>query len=206
MAGDESIYCRRGFSVPMTFVLGIAGSPRRGGNSELLLDAALAGAAGEGAEVQKVVLSELSFSGCTSCNKCANGHDCVLQDDMELVYSSLDRADVIILASPLYFEGLSSQMKAMIDRGQVYWVRKYALRRQGKRRRGAMIAVGARLNADFTSALRPAKVWLLTMNADMDTLTFGGFEEKGSILDDPDALANARALGSRLVAEGRNLH
>lgn len=190
----------------MTFVLGIAGSPRRGGNTELLLDAALAGAAEAGAEVRKVVLSELAFSGCTSCGGCTDGRDCVLRDDLAPVYEMVDRADAIILASPLYFEGLSAFMKAFIDRGQVYWVRKYALKRPGKKRRGAVIAAGARINADFSSALRPARVWLLTLDADMTALTFGGFEEKGSILDHPTALQDARALGRDMAAEGRNIH
>lgn len=190
----------------MTFVLGIAGSPRRGGNTELLLDAALKGAAEQGAEVRKVVLSSLQYSGCVSCEGCSEGDDCVIDDDLQHVYELVDQADVIILASPLYFEGLSSQVKAMIDRGQVYWVRKYALGRSGRKRRGAVIAVGARRNADFASALRPAKIWLLTLDADMETLTYGGFEEKGSILDDADALAEARSLGRRLAAQERNIH
>jgi multimeric flavodoxin WrbA len=188
----------------MTFVLGIAGSPRRGGNTELLLDAALAGAVEQGAEVRKVVLSALDFSGCTSCGGCSEGDDCVLDDDLRQVYELLDRADAVILASPLYFEGLSSQSKALIDRGQVYWVRKFALHRDGKKRRGAVIAVGARRNTDFPSALRPAKIWFITLDADFTSLTYGGFEEKGSILDDPGALAEARALGRRLADE-RNI-
>lgn len=189
----------------MTFVLGIAGSPRRGGNTELLLDAALDGARREGAEVRKVVLTDLVFSGCTSCDGCRDGQRCVLDDDLQEVYGLIDEADAIVLASPIYFEGLSSQMKAMIDRGQLFWYRKHSLGLEGKKRRGAIIAVGARRNADFTSALRPAKIWLLTLDADMATLTYGGFEEKGSILDDADALEEARSLGHGMVAK-RNIH
>jgi hypothetical protein len=68
------------------------------------------------------------------------------------------------------------------------------------KRRGAIIAVGARRNADFQSALRPAKIWFLTLDADMTALTYGGFEEKASILDDPDALNDARSLGRNLVS------
>lgn len=188
----------------MTFVLGIAGSPRRGGNTELLLDAALEGARQEGAEVRKVVLTDLVFSGCTSCGGCRDGRRCVLDDDLQEVYGLIDRADAIVLASPIYFEGLSSQLKAMIDRGQVFWSRRYLLGLEGKKRRGAIIAVGARRNTDFTSALRPAKIWLLTLDADMATLTYGGFEEKGSILDDEDALNEARSLGHELLK--RNIH
>ncbi|HHT75853.1 MAG TPA: NAD(P)H-dependent oxidoreductase [Methanomassiliicoccaceae archaeon] len=184
----------------MTFVLGIAGSPRRGGNTELLLDAALQGAAEGGADVRKIVLSTLSYSGCISCGGCDDGCSCVVDDDLKDVHHLIERADAIILASPIYFEGLSSQLKAMIDRGQVYWIRKYVLGMQGMKRRGAIIAVGARRNADFQSALRPAKIWFLTLDADMTALTYGGFEEKASILDDPDALNDARSLGRNLVS------
>ena len=185
----------------MPLVLGIAGSPRRGGNTEILLDAALDGAREAGGTARKVVLSEVPYSGCTACGWCHDGRDCILEDGLRNVYGMVDEADIIILASPIYFEGLSSWMKALIDRGQVFWERKYRLGLEGKDRRGAVIAVGARKNTDFTSALRPAKIWLLMLNADMVPLTFGGFDEKGSISDDPDALREARALGSGLVSD-----
>ncbi|NLI73862.1 MAG: flavodoxin family protein [Euryarchaeota archaeon] len=189
----------------MTFVLGIAGSPRRNGNTELLLDAALEGARETGADVYKIALKNLVFSGCIACGECRNGCNCVLQDDLQKIYELIDKADVIILASPIYFEGLSAQLKAVIDRGQVYWERKFRLGIEGKKRRGAVIAIGARRNADFKSALRPAKIWFLTLNADITALTYGGFEEKGSILDDADSLDKAHSLGYDLASHAIQL-
>lgn len=184
----------------MTLVLGIAGSPRRGGNSELLLDAALEGAREVGAEVRKLVLAELCFGGCRECGGCAGGRDCVVRDDMVTVYGLLERADAIILASPIFFDGLTAQVKAMIDRGQVYWVRKYVLKQRAEvKRPGAVLCTAARISTDFSGALRTAHTWFLTMDMSMASLTFPGFDEKGAILDDPTALEGARALGRSLL-------
>lgn len=185
----------------MVFVLGIAGSPRRGGNTETLLDAALKGAQEAGAEVRKVVLSELKFSGCVSCGRCEADGSCPLEDDMKDLYPLIERADAIILASPIYFDGLTSQAKAFIDRSQAFWVRKYRLKRSGKKKRGAFLGAAARLDTRFDCAARTVSIWFLTVGAKMlEDRTFPGFEEKGSILDSPRSLEEAKDLGRRLAA------
>ncbi|WP_019176597.1 flavodoxin family protein [Methanomassiliicoccus luminyensis] len=184
----------------MAFVLGISGSPRRGGNTEMLLDAALDGAREAGAEVRKVVLSELRYSGCLSCGKCEADGSCPLEDDMRLLYPVLERADAIILASPIYFDGPSSQAKAFIDRGQAFWARKYLLNRCGKEKLGAFLSTAARLNTEFDCAERTVRTWYLTIDAKpFGSLTYPGFEEAGSIADHPSALNEARALGGKMA-------
>ena len=86
--------------------LGIAGSPRRGGNTEMLLDRFLAGAEGAGAAVEKVVAARLKIAGCVACDGCWEDGHCVVQDDFQAVYEKLVAADVIVLAAPLYFWSL----------------------------------------------------------------------------------------------------
>ncbi len=109
-------------------VLGIAGSPRRGGNTDLLLEEVLKGAAGKGAEVKTITLARLKIAPCQHCDACLETGRCRIQDDMQGVYDELEWADRIVLAAPIHFMGLSAQMKAMIDRCQCLWARKYVLK------------------------------------------------------------------------------
>ena len=97
-------------------VLAISASPRRGGNSDVLCDELLKGAAENGHEVRKLRLAEKKIAPCAACYACAESHVCVRRDDMQEVLDALKAADVIVLASPVYFYSISAQMKTMIDR------------------------------------------------------------------------------------------
>ncbi|MCX5679166.1 MAG: flavodoxin family protein, partial [Candidatus Omnitrophica bacterium] len=110
-------------------VLGILGSPRRGGNAERLLDKALEGAIACGASAEKISLNELTIRPCQECGGCDDTGECVIVDDMSMIYSSVDKADCIILASPIFFGELTAQTKAVIDRFQCRWVKKYRLKK-----------------------------------------------------------------------------
>ncbi|MCX6357728.1 MAG: NAD(P)H-dependent oxidoreductase, partial [Candidatus Aureabacteria bacterium] len=85
------------------YILGINGSPRTGGNCDLLLDAALAAAALAGADTEKLLLCRLCIAPCRACDKPSLDGPCVVADDMAMVYERLGRADAVILASPIYF-------------------------------------------------------------------------------------------------------
>ena len=99
-------------------VLGIAGSARRGGNTDLLLAEVMKGAASKGAEVKTIILNDLEISPCQHCDACLEAGNCRIQDDMQTVYRELEATDRIVLASPIQFMGVTAQAKAMIDRGQ----------------------------------------------------------------------------------------
>ncbi len=109
-------------------VLGISGSPRRGGNTDLLLAEVIRGAASRGAEVKTIILNDLDFIACQHCDACLKQGKCKYQDDMQMIYRELEQADRIVLASPIHFMGVTAQMKVMIDRCQALWVRKYLLK------------------------------------------------------------------------------
>lgn len=101
----------------MKKVLGILGSPRKGGNSETLARKVLDGAAKNGAAFDVIRLQGLSLSGCTDCRRCwSGGRPCVIDDDMEKVYEKVRGADLLVFASPLYWYSWSSQMKPVWDR------------------------------------------------------------------------------------------
>ena len=97
-------------------VLGILGSPHTKGNTVILLDAVLAGAAGAGAEVEKVELGGLTLEFCQACGKCYATGDCLHDDDAERVKAKITAADGLVLASPNYVNSVTAQLKTLMDR------------------------------------------------------------------------------------------
>lgn len=97
-------------------VLAISASPRKGGNSDVLCDRFLEGARESGHDTEKIRLNEKNISPCVSCYGCNKTKTCVKKDDMSEILSKLIDADVIILATPVYFYCMDAQIKMMIDR------------------------------------------------------------------------------------------
>lgn len=120
-------------------VLGIMGSPRVGGNSDILLSQALAGAKAAGAEVEKIILDRKHISGCKDCKKCNKMGVCAMQDDMTDIQKKILDAYAIIHASPVYFWTMTAQMKAYLDRWCVFfdsewrWQKEFYPKMRGKR-------------------------------------------------------------------------
>lgn len=100
----------------MKKVLIISSSPRKGGNSDTLCDEFMHGAEDAGHEVEKVFLKDKKINYCTGCGACAKTHKCAQKDDMAELLVKLGEADVIVLASPIYFYTVCGQMKVFIDR------------------------------------------------------------------------------------------
>ena len=97
-------------------VLGIVGSPRRGGNTEVLVDEVLAGAEEAGALTDKVMLSRLDIGPCRGCDACGKTGKCVQQDDMPALLEQMERSQVWVLGTPVYYWGPTAQFKAFVDR------------------------------------------------------------------------------------------
>ena len=97
-------------------VLGIVGSPRRGGNTEILVDEVLAGAEADGALTEKVILSKLNIGPCRGCDACGKTGKCVQQDDMHTLLEQMERSQVWVLGTPVYYWGPTAQFKAFVDR------------------------------------------------------------------------------------------
>ena len=124
-------------------VLGIAGSPRRHGNSEQLLDACLSGAREAGASVEKLVVRDHPIAPCMGCNACSLSGHCILDDGMSDVYPLLDAADAIVVSTPVFFATVPAGLKALYDRCQPYWARRYVLKEEPRPKRpGALLVVG----------------------------------------------------------------
>lgn len=194
----------------MVRVAGIAGSPRRKGNTETLLDRFLAGAESAGAQVDKIVLARLKIAGCIACDGCWEDGRCVVQDDFQNVYEQLIAADVIALAAPLFFWSVPAQVKALIDRTQCQWARKFVLKAPlaatpagHLRRRGVFISVGGMPPKPiFGGVLRTVKGFFGLHEADYwGELLYGPVDAKGDILKYPTVLQEAFDLGVRAVRE-----
>jgi multimeric flavodoxin WrbA len=127
---------------------------------------------------------------------------------MQMVYRELEQADRVVLASPIQFMGLTAQMKAMIDRCQALWARKYVLKippLEGSReRKGLFISVGALKRPNlFEPSLATIKTFFkVTDITYAGELLFSGIDEKGDIIQYPDALCQAFLTGQKLAEDG----
>ncbi|MGE5396639.1 MAG: flavodoxin family protein, partial [Chitinophagales bacterium] len=102
-------------------ILVLTGSPRINGNSDLLADAFIAGAEKAGHSVTKIRTASHKINGCLGCDKCwSNGTHCVQKDDMVKLYPALEKASVLVLATPLYYYSWSAQIKCALDRTYTY--------------------------------------------------------------------------------------
>jgi len=184
-------------------VLGILGSPRRGGNSETLLKAFLEGAAAGGAEVEEVLLRNLKISPCLEIYHCFKDGTCPIKDDMRELYGKLLAADVVVLATPVFFYGVSAQAKTMIDRTQALWARRYVMKQDfpGGHRQGVLLAVGAtKGRLLFVGVRLTAKYFFDAINVRYAAeLLVRGADAKGAIQEQPETLEQARDLGRRLA-------
>jgi multimeric flavodoxin WrbA len=183
-------------------VLGIFGSPRREGNSDTLMKAFLEGAAGAGAAVEEVFLRQLKISPCLEIYHCFKDGTCPIKDDMRGLYDKLIEADVVALASPVFFYSLSAQAKAMIDRTQALWARRYVTKQDfpGGNRQGVLLVTGAtKGRLLFVGSRLVARYFFDALNVRYAAeILVRGVDEKGAIKARPEVLDQARDLGRRL--------
>jgi multimeric flavodoxin WrbA len=186
-------------------VVGISGSPRRGGNTETLLREVLRGAEEAGAETRHFILSKMNIAPCRHCDGCLAEGECVVKDDMWLIYPEIESLDAIVLASPIHFYGVTAQAKAMIDRCQAFWARKYVLKRRiaAEKRKGVFVSVGGTKFLDlFEHAKAVVKNLFLVIDVEYwGELLLRSVDRRGDINEHPTALRDAYLLGKRLVEE-----
>ena len=188
-------------------VLGIYGSPRKGGNTDRLMDRALEGARAAGAETRAVYARDLRMSGCLECGGCDKTGECVIEDDMRSVYPLLAAAEIIFLASPIFFYGVTSQAKAVIDRSQAMWSRRMLEKTPEERKRydggkGYLIALGATRGKNLFEGVRlEARYFFDALDMSFEGgIFFRGIEKRAGIQEKPEALEEAFELGRKAVA------
>jgi len=131
-------------------VLALEGSPRRGGNSSLLLKWVLEGVEEGGGEVSLLRVSDLDIAPCTGCDGCIQTGECVIRDDMDSVMEMVLASQHLVVATPVYFYHVPAQLKALIDRFQPLWVRETLLGKPSvKRGNLVLVACGATRGEDL---------------------------------------------------------
>jgi multimeric flavodoxin WrbA len=181
------------------------GSPRREGNTDILLGEALK-ALSVGNEVIVFTLNDMNIRPCQNCGGCDDTGRCMQSDDMDDVYTAIREADRIIVASPIFFFGLSAQAKIMVDRCQAFWCEKYLLKKTLPSgpygRKGLLLLVGGmKKETGIQCAGATATAFFRTISVpEHETLSYLSVDSKGAILNHPDALMDAYEAGIKLVS------
>ena len=188
-------------------ILVILGSPRKNGNSEatarIISDSLSKHLAGE---VEYIRLVSHKISPCIGCGGCEKTGMCIVKDDMLDLYEKIDLADIILLASPTYFYGLSAQLKGFIDRIQARWSRRYLLKirtRTEDKRLGYLVCTAATQGKKlFDGSILVAKSYFDAI----DMLYGGAFvvrgvDEKGALKNLPDELQRAETFALQIARE-----
>ena len=188
-------------------VVAFLGSPRKNGNTELLLNEAVRGIEDEGHTVQILNLNLMEIQPCQDCGECNETGECVFHDDMDQIYDVIRSAHRIILASPIFFFALSAQAKLMIDRCQSFWCEKYLLKKPVEAgefgRKGLLLLVGGmEKDIGVKCADASAKAFFRTISVpEHETLFYLGVDQKGDITKHPSALKDAYQAGRKLVVK-----
>ena len=172
-------------------ILILSGSPRRGGNTELLVEAFVKGAS-QKHHVEVVSVHDYKVNPCMGCNACFKNeiNACIQKDDMSLIYDKMAVADMLVIASPVYFYGLSAQLKAVIDRfhnpiRDTYHIKKTAL----------LLVGAASLPELFDGILAQYRLCLNFFKLeDAGRVLVRGVKDKGDI-QNTEAIQKANELG-----------
>ena len=188
-------------------ILAFLGSPRKKGNSEILAEAVLEGVKQAGGSPEIIRLCDLKISPCISCGGCDKTGKCVVEDDMTPLYDKIITIDKIIVASPIFFYGITAQTKAFIDRAQALWNRKRLLQKKGEwvenpERKGFFISVAATRGARiFEGAVLTVKYGFDAMgiNYGGDFLVTGP-DRRGDMKKYEQKLAEATEAGKNFIS------
>ena len=187
------------------FVLGIQGSPKVQGSTSILLSQFLAEAERLGSRTYNLQVAGKNIHPCLECTNCEREGFCKISDDMDDVYFLLRQADVIVMATPIFFYSVPAQLKALIDRGQTLWARKYVhkLKDPGEKWRvGFLLALGATKGENLFEGLSlTAKYFFDAVGARYEgSLTFRKIERPGDIKKHPTALKETKEKVSLLLS------
>jgi multimeric flavodoxin WrbA len=190
-------------------LLGIYGSPRKAGNTDLMLDAFLKGAKAAGCEINKFYVRELEIRGCLGCGHCDKAGVCVQKDDMQQVYPLLEQAQHIVVASPIYFYGITAQLKLLVDRAQAPYMKRELAQKEekivseGPQRKGFLLLAGAtRGKRLFECSILTIKYFFDALGVDYSgELCFKEIDERGAVLQHPEAIEQCRMAGRNFVLD-----
>jgi multimeric flavodoxin WrbA len=186
-------------------IIAFQGSPRPGGNTEVLLNEALKPLREAGHDIQLFELNKMVIKPCQDCAGCSQTGVCIhTKDAMCGIYGAIREAERIILASPIFFSSVSAQTKAMIDRCQAFWCEKYLMNKVipagPNGRKGLLLLVGGmKKEGSSKCAEETSKAFFRTVSVpEHKVLYYAGIDAKGDILSHPTALRDAYEAGKEL--------
>ena len=190
----------------MPKIAAVFGSPRRGGNTSILLREAIRGAKEAGAEVTEIVLRDRKMSPCLEIYGCKKTGRCVIQDDFHNVMDLILGSRGLMLASPIFFYSVSAHTKILIDRCQSLWVKKYWIDKvsHGKweaKRKGLFISLGATKGKKLVEgALLTIRYFFDVLDTELHkSLLYRSLEEKEDVLTHPEYIEEAYQAGRELA-------
>ncbi len=179
-------------------IVAIVGSPRLDGNTNYLVDQALDEAKKRGIDTEKIILNRLRMGPCQAHEECTSAPSCLLKDDGDKVINSFVSADGIILASPVYFEDVSAQMKIFIDRNR--FLRRHSMKPKAKS--VGLIAVATSSGTDETIAtFQRFLASVIDLSSDKVLSMAGYAKAAGQIKDNELAVNQARELGAKMAQQ-----
>jgi len=183
----------------MKKILGIVGSPRKNGNTHILVSTILQSAGDIGAETDLVLLGDKKIKECTGCHACWKGRPCPRHDDMNDLYPKIIECSALVLGTPVYWYGPTALMKAVIDRFVYFNCESHRPMVRGKR-----AAVAVVLEETREETWRPVVEFFRKSLAYLEmelaeTIVVPGVGAKGAIRQHPDQLEEAYRLGARLA-------
>ena len=181
-------------------LLALMGSPREGGNTDMLVDEAVEAAAEAGADVEKINLhTALAGEMCNGCLACTQAAKCVVDPATDAVLEKIKAADAVLLASPVWWLSVSSQVKALIDHFQVFLNDDFTSRIPAKRI-GVICVCGGKEEAIAEAAINQLSQVFTILHLDVvGTVAAAGFDRKGAVAADLPTCEKARALARALV-------
>lgn len=187
-------------------IISVYGSPRRKGNTAILMKEAVRGARDAGAAVEEFVLRDLKISPCLEIYACKEQGECAIKDDFQMLRDKILSAKGLIIASPVFFYSVSAHTKIMMDRFQSLWVRKYWIDEMPYdqrvfKRKGLFISVGATQGKMlFDGVVLSMKYFFDTLDMALwRTLTYRGIDLEGEVKNYPEHLKEAYASGKDLA-------
>lgn len=195
-------------SVAKPVVLGIAGSPRRNGNTDRMLARVAEGVEAAGGEFELIVAAQSGAVACTGCNACVSTGACRIEDGMGNVYQALDDCDALVVATPVYFATVPAVLKVLLDRFQPYWARRYRLGASvpAKRPAGVIVVGGGGDPFGSACAVTPIRSTAAVAGFDIGEVhAVVGPDRPDDIESCAGDLEAARDMGGRLVIASRGL-
>jgi multimeric flavodoxin WrbA len=177
-------------------IVAIMGSPRPNGNTSILVDAALEGAAEHGCEVEKIILCRYKIEGCRGHDKCSTYDKCKIEDDIPMILEKFRTADGTILATPVYYYNMSAQMKTFIDRNYFLYTHRIPLK---SRCMGLIVVAGGEGEDTTIRALRRCFRLKGGNNADNWFDVAGFATSLGEVKTNSNFIKQARELGIKMA-------